>query len=176
MVHGQKNFFIVTVWNEIQLSFYDHSVEISVLLSSVTTIIISFSWFLIEPPSHVHTKFIPHISTCCQECKIFLFSVSEYLWMACMCIYKSHKSMYWLMELYDITGNVPRDKISIETYLDYISFADSRLGRLLIGGHVFFGFESVCTPCNPMPTAVWKLWISSSHSFSFVSSFANWRI
>jgi len=61
-------------------------------------------------------------------------------------------------------------------YLDYISFADSGLERLLIGGHVFLGFESVCTPCSPMPTVVWKLRISSSHSFSFVSSFANWSI
>jgi hypothetical protein len=48
-------------------------------------------------------------------------------------------------------------KLVFETYLDYISVADSGLGRLLIGGHVFFGFKTVCTPCNPMPIAVWKL-------------------
>lgn len=64
-------------------------------------------------------------------------------------------------------------KSAFKTCLYYISFAASGLGRLLIGGHVCFGFESVCTPCSPMPTTVWKMWISSSHNFPCVSSSAN---
>jgi hypothetical protein len=32
------------------------------------------------------------------------------------------------MEPYDVTGNVPF-KLAFKTYLDYISFADSGLGR-----------------------------------------------
>jgi len=48
-------------------------------------------------------------------------------------------------------------KSAFKTCLYYISFAASGLGRLLVGGYVFLGFESVCTPCSPKPTAVWKL-------------------